>query len=252
MPRETTGCSIKETGDVLGMRATRSDDTRLDGAFVPDRYIVRVLPMGFGGADLLVLAIVAWALLNFGSIYLGLAARARDLAVAAVKSKTAEALTRSMAHHPEIQHAAAEMTLGNEAMAPHIERIAEDWSTGATHGAEWPAQIVAARYHRVKGARRVVDLALDMSGGAGMFKRNELERLHRDVRCGGFHPANRALVRELVGKTVLGISPEEQPRWGEAAVSLRRCAAGAAAGGRVVAAPRRHALLLLPRGWRSG
>ena len=40
-PRAT---SINETWDTLGMRATRSDDTILDGAFVPDQYIARVVP----------------------------------------------------------------------------------------------------------------------------------------------------------------------------------------------------------------
>src|SRR5712692_9453900 len=35
LPRGTDGYTIKETWDVLGMRATRSDDTILDGAFVP-------------------------------------------------------------------------------------------------------------------------------------------------------------------------------------------------------------------------
>jgi hypothetical protein len=55
---------------------------------------------------------------------------------------------------------------------------------------------------------------MDMSGGAGMFKRNELERLYRDVRCGGFHPANAALTHEIVGKTTLGVGLDEQPRWG--------------------------------------
>jgi alkylation response protein AidB-like acyl-CoA dehydrogenase len=53
---------------------------------------------------------------------------------------------------------------------------------------------------------------MDTSGGGGMFKGQELERLYRDVRCGGFHPANCSLVHELVGKTALGILGEE-PRW---------------------------------------
>ena len=43
---------------------------------------------------------------------------------------------------------------------------------------------------------------------------SELERLYRDVRCGGFHPANTMLVHEIVGKTTLGIGLDEQPRWG--------------------------------------
>ena len=99
-------------------------------------------------------------------------------------------------------------------MGPHLERIAEDWSTGVDHGAKWPSKIVSAKFHAVEAAKRVVDVALDISGGAGMFKTNELERLYRDVRCGGFHPANSALVHEIVGKTTLGIDLGEQPRWG--------------------------------------
>jgi alkylation response protein AidB-like acyl-CoA dehydrogenase len=46
MPRDTAGYTIKETWDVLGMRATRSDDTVLENAFVPDRYVARVVPAG--------------------------------------------------------------------------------------------------------------------------------------------------------------------------------------------------------------
>jgi alkylation response protein AidB-like acyl-CoA dehydrogenase len=53
---------------------------------------------------------------------------------------------------------------------------------------------------------------MEVSGGSGMFKGQELERLYRDVRCGGFHPANNALVHEIVGKTMVGVLGEE-PRW---------------------------------------
>jgi alkylation response protein AidB-like acyl-CoA dehydrogenase len=56
MPRATEGYSIKDTWDVLGMRATASHDTILEGAVVPDKYIARVVPAGFAGADLFVLA----------------------------------------------------------------------------------------------------------------------------------------------------------------------------------------------------
>jgi alkylation response protein AidB-like acyl-CoA dehydrogenase len=215
LPRGTDGYSIKETWDVLGMRPTRSDDTILDGAFVPDRYIPRVLPAGFAGADMFVVAVFAWALINFGSIYLGIAERARDLAVAGVQNKTSVAMGgRSMKYHPMLQYSFAEMTLAIEAMRPHIDQVAADWSNGVNHGGEWPAKIVAAKYHCVEGSKKVVDLAMDVSGGAGMFKTNELERLYRDVRCGGFHPANAALTHEIVGKTTLGVLGEDGPRWG--------------------------------------
>ena len=85
MPRDTAGYTIKETWDVLGMRATRSDDTVLENAFVPDRYIARVVPAGGAGVDSFVLAVFAWALMGFGNIYYGLAKRALDQSVAARK-----------------------------------------------------------------------------------------------------------------------------------------------------------------------
>ncbi len=212
MPRDTPGYEIKHTWDTLGMRATRSDDTVLNGVFIPDQYVARILPAG--GMDQFVGALFAWALLNFGNIYYAIALRARDLAVASAHKKTSLAISRTMAYHPEVQHAVADMTLELDATEPHLDQIARDWSDGVDHGATWPAKIVSAKYHAVESAKRVVDLAMDISGGAGMFKANELERLYRDVRCGGFHPANSALVHEIVGKTTLGIDLGEQPRWG--------------------------------------
>ncbi len=212
MPRETPGYRIEETWDTLGMRATRSDDTVLDGAFVPDRYIARVLPAGV--PDLFVLTIFGWAECTFGNVYLGLAERARDLAVEGAKKRTSLAVSRSMAYHPEVQHSIAEMVLALEAAGAQIDRAADEWSRGVDHGHDWPMKLVAAKHNAVEAAKKVVDNAMTISGGAGMFKRNELERLYRDVRCGGFHPANGLLVHEIVGKTALGIDLGEQPRWG--------------------------------------
>jgi alkylation response protein AidB-like acyl-CoA dehydrogenase len=212
MPRDTVGCRIVETWDTMGMRATRSDDVVLDGAFVPDKCIARIVPAG--GVDAFVLGIFAWALMGFGNVYCGMAKRAIDLTVPAVRKKTAIAVSRSMAYHPGLQQAVAEMALLFDPIGPHLDAVAEDWSAGVAHGATWPAKIVSAKYHAVTACWRIVDKAMELSGGAGMFRGHELERLFRDARCGGFHPANSFLVHEIVGKTTLGIDLGEQPRWG--------------------------------------
>ncbi len=214
LARGTAGITIKETWDVLGMRATRSDDTVLEGAFCPDRYIARVIAPGAAGMDAFVLGIFAWALLNFGNVYYGLALRVRDLIVEHVKSKSALALTRSMAYHPGIQQGIADIVMELEAIGPQLDAATRDWSDGVNHGGHWPIKIVSAKYRAVEGAWRVVDRALDLSGGFGMFKKSEMERLFRDARAGRFHPANSLLSHELVGKLTLGINPDEQPRWG--------------------------------------
>ena len=212
IPRDSPGYSVKETWDVLGMRATRSDDTILDGVFVPDKYISRKLPAG--AADLFVLGIFAWAEPSFAAIYLGLARRAFDLAIANAKKRTSLAVTRSMAYHPEIQHIIGEMQMELEAMTAHTDRIADDWTNGVDHGALWPMKLVTVKHRVTEGAKKIVDGAMTVSGGSGMFKTSELERLYRDVRCGGFHPASSPLAHEIAGKTALGIDLGEQPRWG--------------------------------------
>ncbi len=124
MPRTAEGYTIKETWDTLGMRATRSDDTVLAGAFVPDEYIARVLPAGFAGADMFVLTIFAWFLLNLGNIYYSIARRSLDLTLDSVKRKTSLAMSRTMDHHAGVQFAIADMVMELETIEALLEKTA--------------------------------------------------------------------------------------------------------------------------------
>ena len=71
LPADTPGIEIVDTWDTLGMRATQSQDTVLDKAFVPDELCPLVCPAGFAGAGPFHLAIFAWALTGFAAVYLG-------------------------------------------------------------------------------------------------------------------------------------------------------------------------------------
>jgi alkylation response protein AidB-like acyl-CoA dehydrogenase len=210
--RDGGGYRIIDTWDTLGMRATRSDDTVLEGARSSGKQTMLVLPAGT--ADQTLLFMYAWAETSFGSIYNGIAGRAMDLAIESARSKTSLGLTRSMAHHPELQHEAAEMAILQEASSALIRATTDDWVMDVDHGDRWFVKLLATKHFAVDSAQKIVDLAMRMSGGTGMFKANELERLYRDVRCGGFHPANSSLVHEVVGKSVLGVDLAAQPRWG--------------------------------------
>jgi alkylation response protein AidB-like acyl-CoA dehydrogenase len=213
LARTTPGITIKETWDVMGMRATRSDDTVLDGAFVPDSHIVRTVPAGLAGADFFVLSIFAWALGGFGNVYYGLAQRMLELTIEHVKNKTSLAMPRGMVHHPHVQDGVAEMVIGLEAIGAQLERVTQDWSNGVQHP-DWPIKIVSAKYNAVETAWKIADRALEVSGGFGMFKKSEMERLFRDARAGRFHPANSSLAHELIGKLALGLNPDDPQRWG--------------------------------------
>jgi alkylation response protein AidB-like acyl-CoA dehydrogenase len=213
MPRGAEGWRLEKVWDVMGMRATASEDTILEGAFVPDRYIARVVRAGAAGLDYFVLSIFAWALTGFANIYYGMARRAIDLTVENLKKKTSIGLSRSMAYHAEIQHNVAEMVIAYESIGPQLESVAQDWSDGAQY-ADWPIKIVAAKYRAVETAWKIIDTAFDLAGGFGIFKKSPFERLFRDARLGRIHPGNSALSHELIAKLTLGISPDEQPRWG--------------------------------------
>lgn len=214
LSRDAAGYRIEETWDTLGMRATQSQDTVLDRAFVPDDRVAVVSPAGFKGAGPFHLCVFAWPLLGFAAVYNGIARRALDLAVESARRKSSIGLARSMAYHPEVQHNIADMRMWLEAAEAHLSKTAEDWSAGVDHGADWPVKIVSAKYMAVSNAWKVIDTALDLSGGSGIFTRSRMEQLFRDGRLGRIHPANSLVAHEVVGKLTLGIDPDERPRWG--------------------------------------
>jgi len=144
---------------------------------------------------------------------LGLAQRALDLTLENVKQKKSLGLTRSMAYHPEVQHSIADMVIEMESIGPHLDRVAQEWSDHVDHGPNWAIKLIAAKYRAVEGSWRVVDTALELSGGMAIFKRAGMERLWRDARLGRIHPANTALAHEFIAKTALQL-PEEGARWG--------------------------------------
>ncbi|MGY6501339.1 MAG: acyl-CoA dehydrogenase family protein [Acidimicrobiales bacterium] len=210
--RDDPGVTVLETWDTLGMRASQSHDTALDDVFVPDERIGRIVPAG-DETDPYLFFMNIWALGLLSNVYIGVAERALELAAQSATTKSSVAIPRgAYANNPMVQHQIAEMFLELQAGRATLDRMLDDFLGGVDHGAMWGAHITSAKWRAVESAKRVVDVALDVTGGAGMFRSSELERLYRDVRCGGFHPANDALTHETVGKTVLGIDPTG-PRW---------------------------------------
>lgn len=213
LARDAGGIEVVDTWDTLGMRATQSQDTVLTDAFVADDRVVRVCAPGFAGADLFQVAVFAWALVDFASVYHGLARRAFDLTVAGMPRKTSIALTRSMAHHPGVQHMVSEMRMALDASEALLDRTASDWATGVDHP-DWPVRLVGTRHRVVNESFEIVDQAMDLTGGAGAFKRSRMEQIFRDARMGRFHPGNTLFAHELVGKLCLGVDPDDPQRWG--------------------------------------
>ncbi|MEV4421352.1 acyl-CoA dehydrogenase family protein [Patulibacter sp. NPDC049589] len=216
--RDAPGIRIEERWDTIGLRATRSEDTHLDGTPAAAQNVATVLTVGEPSvADPFVLSLFAWALVGIGSVYHGLAQRALDVAVAHARTRVSRKNGGApLADDPYARHQIAQAALELERLEAQLERVASDWSDGVDHGDRWPAKITAAKYQASESARRVVELSSLVVGGASLFRGHELERIYRDVPGAAFHPASGALTHEILALTALGAAEAGLPPSGAA------------------------------------
>lgn len=203
--REDVGVSTVETWDTLGVRATASHDTVLKDVFVPADRTVGVFELGTPPDDY-VAAIFPWVLPLLGNIYLGVARRALDLAIATATSRRALSLgNETVANKPFIQYHVAEAELALEATTGQLDNLTTALTAGEDLGDRALLRLFAAKENGTRTARSVTDAALDIAGAGSLHRRNELERLYRDVRAGAFHPPNADAIRAYIGTFALGL-----------------------------------------------
>ena len=202
--RDTPGWGSLDDWDTLGMRATQSHTTVLDGAVVPASRIARILPVGPSG-DPFIFGIFANFLLLIASVYAGIADRALELGVEAAEKRT------SLKNHgarysqdPDIRWRLADAALALDALAPQIETLAADVDNLVDHGASWFRRLTGVKHRATETARYVVDQSARVAGGGGYRSSSELARLQRDVLAGIYHPSDTESVHSTVATNLLG------------------------------------------------
>jgi len=203
LDRSSPGVTTLDDWDTLGMRATQSRTTLLDGAFVATERISRTLPVG-PNADPFVFAIFSSFLLLIGSVYAGIADRALELAVEAARQRTSLKTGLPYADDPDIRWRLADAALALDALRPDLESLAADVDAGTDHGAAWFRYLTGAKHRSTEAARRVVDQAMRVAGGSGYRSSSELARLQRDVLAGIYHPSDTESVHSTVATNLLG------------------------------------------------
>lgn len=194
---------VLDDWDTLGMRATQSRTTRLNGVVVPDARITRILPVG-PNPDPFVFGVFASFLLSIGSVYAGIADRALELAVESASSRVTRSSGRPVAEDPDVRWALADAALALDPLAPDLESLAADVDGLVDRGAGWFRALTGAKYRAVETARVVVDAAARVAGGSGYRNASELARLQRDVLAGVFHPSSSASVHRTVAANLFG------------------------------------------------
>ncbi|MDQ0769110.1 alkylation response protein AidB-like acyl-CoA dehydrogenase [Pseudarthrobacter defluvii] len=202
--RETPGYRILDDWDTLGMRASQSATTVLDGVAVPADRIFRKLPVG-PNADPLIFAIFACFESLLAAVYTGLGERALAVGVQTVKRRTSfKNGGRSYAQDPDIRWKVADAAMAMDNLYPQLKSVTADVDALADHGTQWFPKLVGLKVNATETARRVVDLAIRVSGGSSYFRGSELERLYRDVLAGMFHPSDDESAHNTVANAWLG------------------------------------------------
>ena len=201
--RDTPGWRSLDDWDTLGMRATQSHTTVLEGAVVPTERIARILPVG-PNADPFVFGIFANFLLLIGSVYAGIADRALELAVDAVQRRTSLRSGTTYDQDPDFRWRIADAALALDALAPQLDTLASDVDGLVDHGPAWFRHLTGAKHRATETARYVVDQAMRSAGGGGYRSSAELSRLQRDVLAGIYHPSDTESIHSTIATNLLG------------------------------------------------
>ncbi|KQO64815.1 acyl-CoA dehydrogenase family protein [Curtobacterium sp. Leaf261] len=200
--RDDAGHRSLDDWDTLGMRATQSRTTILEGVHVPADRIVRKLPVG-PSPDVLVFGIFAAFELLIAAVYVGIASRAVELAVSGLRGRTAfDGTPRT--DDPDVRRALADMQGAVDAVRLQVGALARDVDELVDHGARWFPLLVGTKARTVDTAAHVVDEAMRVVGGGSYRAGGELARLARDVRAGQYHPSSRDSAARTIAASLLG------------------------------------------------
>lgn len=175
--------------DMLGMRATHSFVTELNGAIVPADRVIRKIPTG-PNQDLLTFAIFAAFLTFIAAVYAGIGDRAVEIAAEKLHTRRSKVHGTALSQDPILRYKHAEAILRQMTQDQQLTGLAEAITNLTDYGSEWFTRLVANKITAVRVAKAQVDYAFEASGGAGYHRTEEIARLYRDVMAGVYHPSD--------------------------------------------------------------
>lgn len=201
---DADGFRIHGDWDVLGMRATVSNNLELTDVFVPDDF--ELMPRGTYYR-----AALDWPhmFMTLCPTYLGIAEAAFAFTRAYLRGEVEGGPPAGAARHSAAkQLAVAEMRIKLEQARALFGRAIHEAGVGPSKDARLRAY--AAQYTVMEYANDICRLALRTCGGRSIFKHLRLEQLYRDSRCGSLMlPWTAEICLERLGRESL-FEPGEQ------------------------------------------
>lgn len=200
LPAETRGLSVAGPWDGLGLRANASAPITLDECEVPPH-----LQLTDDGGGFEAMLNVTLPLFNLGSaaVALGLCRAAVSGTASHLKSTKFEHLGQSLGESlPTLRAQLATMQIDTDGLSARIDDLIEHL--------EKPRETTMLRVLESKAAAgeaaiNITSTAMRVCGGAAFSKHLGIERLFRDAHAGIVMAPTADILREFIGKSLLGI-----------------------------------------------
>ena len=200
LPAETRGLSVAGPWDGMGLRANASAPIALDDCQVPSHF-----QLTEDGAGFQAMLNVVLPLFNLGTaaVALGLCRAAVSGTAAHLKSARFEHLGQSLGESlPTLRAQLAAMQIDTDGLSARIDDLIEHL--------EKPRETTMLRVLESKAAAGdvaigVTSAAMRICGGAAFSRHLGIERLFRDAHAGAVMAPTSDVLREFIGKSLLGI-----------------------------------------------
>lgn len=200
VPAQTPGLSVAGPWDGLGLRANASAPMMLEACAIPSD-----LQLTEDGAGFQAMMNVVLPLFNLGSaaVALGLCRAAVAATVRHLNTARFEHLGQSLGESlPTLRAQVAEMQIDTDGLAARIGDLIDHL--------EQPRDTTLLRVLETKAAAgdiaiKVTSTAMRVCGGAAFSKHAGVERLFRDAHAGAVMAPTGDVLREFIGRTVLGL-----------------------------------------------
>jgi alkylation response protein AidB-like acyl-CoA dehydrogenase len=200
VPAQTPGLSVAGPWDGLGLRANASAPMMLEACAIPSD-----LQLTEDGAGFQVMMNVVLPLFNLGSAAVALGLCRAAVAATARHLNTArfEHLGQSLGESlPTLRAQVAEMQIDTDGLAARIDDLIDHL--------EQPRDTTLLRVLETKAAAgdiaiKVTSTAMRVCGGAAFSKHAGVERLFRDAHAGAVMAPTGDVLREFIGRAVLGL-----------------------------------------------
>ncbi|WP_144830301.1 acyl-CoA dehydrogenase family protein [Kocuria rhizophila] len=202
------GVETRQDWDALGMRASQSCTTVLDGSLLRERDVLTTTPVG-PNPDPVVWGIFGCFELLLAAVYTGIADRAIEVAVEITTTRRSLAKGAAYSQDPDIRRHVARAGVLRDGVELQLRQLCADVDALGSarevdHGPRWFILFSGVKHRATEAAREVVDLALRSSGGSQYRRGSELERLYRDVLAGMYHPSDEESVHAATATSLLG------------------------------------------------